>query len=207
MAKKIITIARQTGSGGHEIGERLAEKLNIPFHDKNIIDKALKELNLTDEDAEAVDETIFKHVHHIPFTSYHRFYGVNAPYFMGEYSDSLNNRTYKIQSKYIKELAEHGACVIVGRCAGHLLRKRDDVLNVFICADEEDRIERMMKVREMNRERAAHTVKITDKDRKTYYEYHTDKKWGAPENYDLVLNVSRLGMDTVIEIITKLYEA
>lgn len=206
MSKKIITIARQTGSGGHEIGERLAEKLNIPFHDKNIIDKALKELNLDPDDEKAVDETVFSHLHHVFFTGFHRFYGTNAPYYMAEYADSLNEQTYKLQSKYIKELADHGACVIVGRCAGHTLRKRDDVLNVFICADEEDRIERMEKVRNMNRERASHVVKTTDKDRRTYYEYHTEKKWEAPENYDLVLNVSRLGIDAVIEIIASLYE-
>lgn len=207
MSKKIITIARQTGSGGHEIGERLAERLNIPFHDKNIIDKALKELNLTEDDANAIDETVFKHLHHVIFTGYHKFYGTNTPYYMNEYSDSLNERTYKIQSKYIKELAEHGACVIVGRCAGHILRKRNDVLNVFICADENDRIERMMRVRDLNQERASHVVKTTDKDRKTYYEYHTEKRWDAPENYDLILNVSRLGIDNVVEILAKLYEA
>lgn len=207
MGKKIITIARQTGSGGHEIGERLAERLNIPFHDRNIIDKALKELNLTEDDIESVDENVFRHLHNVLLTGYNRFYGFDTPYYMAEYGDSLNEQTYKIQAKYIKELAEHGACVIVGRCADYLLRKRDDVLRVFICADENDRIERMMKVRDMNRERASHVVKTTDKDRKTYYEFHTERKWAAGENYDLILNVSRLGMDTVIEIIAGLYNA
>ena len=206
MGKKIITIARQTGSGGHEIGERLAEKLNIPFHDKNIIDKALKDLNLTAEDADSIDETAFSHIHNVIFTGFHRFYGTNAPYYMAEYSDDINEQTYKIQSRYIKELAGHGPCVIVGRCAGHILKKREDVLNVFICADEADRIERMMKVRDMNRERAEHVVKTTDKDRKTYYEHHTEKKWAAPESYDLVLNVSRLGIDKVVEILAGLCE-
>ncbi len=207
MGKKIITIARQTGSGGHEIGERLAEKLNIPLHDRNIIDKALKELNLTEDDIKSVDESIFGHLHNILFTGQNKFYGFETPYYMAEYSDSLNEQTYKIQSKYIKEIAEHGACVIVGRCSDHLLRKRDDVLRVFICADENDRIERMMKVRDMNKERASHVVKTTDKDRKTYYEFHTEKKWGAGENYDLILNVSRLGMDTIVEILAGLYNA
>ena len=118
-----------------------------------------------------------------------------------------NSGGYKIQAKYIRELAEHGPCVIVGRCAGHILRKRDDVLNVFICADENDRINRMMRVRDMNEERAAHTVKTTDKHRKLHHEIYTDKKWDACENYDLVLNVSRLGLENVVEILAKLYEA
>ena len=95
---------------------------------------------------------------------------------MAEYSDTINEQTYKIQSKYIKELAEHGACVIVGRCADYILRKHNDVLRVFICADENDRIERMMKVRKLNQERASHTVKTTDKSRKDYYEAHTGQK-------------------------------
>lgn len=207
MSKRIITIARQTGSGGHEIGERLAEKLNIPFHDKNIIDKALKELNLNDEEAKSVDENVLGAFIDALYVGYQRFYGLDTPYYMAEYGGTINEQTRKIQTSYIKELAAHGPCVIVGRSADYVLRKRDDVLSVFICADEDDRIKRMMKVREMNEERASHTVKTTDQNRKTYYESYTGKKWGAPESYDLVLNVSRLGMDKVVEILAELYEA
>ena len=206
MGKKIITIARQTGSGGHEIGERLAEKLNIPFHDRNIIDKALEELNLDSEVAKDVDENLLGQFVDALYTGMHRVYGTNTPYYMAEYGGTINEQTRKIQTKYIKELAEHGPCVIVGRSADYILRKRDDVLSVFICADVDDRIKRMMRVREMNEERAAHTVKTTDKNRRTFYEYYTEKKWGAPENYDIVLNVSRLGIDKVVEIIAGLYE-
>lgn len=206
MGRKIITIARQTGSGGHEIGERLAEKLNIPFHDRNIIDKALEELNLDSEVAKDVDENLLGQFVDALYTGMHRVYGTNTPYYMAEYGGTINEQTRKIQTKYIKELAEHGPCVIVGRSADYVLRKRDDVLSVFICADEDDRIKRMMHVREMNKERASHTVKTTDENRKKYYEVYTEKKWGAPENYDLVLNVSRLGIEKVVEIIAGLYE-
>ena len=206
MGKKIITIARQAGSGGHEIGVRLAEKLNIPFHDRNIIDKALEELNLDSEVAKDVDENVLGQFSHALYSGFHRVYGTNAPYYMAEYGGTINEQTRKIQRQYIKELAEHGPCVIVGRSADHILRKRDDVLSVFICADEDDRIKRMMRVREMNEERATHTVKTTDANRREYYEAYTDKKWGAPENYDLVLNVSRLGIEKVVEIIAGVYE-
>ena len=205
MGKKIITIARQTGSGGHKIGELLAEKLNIPFHDKNIIDKALEELNLTQADADSVDENVLSNFIGNFLMGYQKFYGMDTPYYMAEFGGTVSEQTYKIQSKYIKELAEQGPCVIVGRCADHILRKRNDVISVFICADEDDRITRMMEVRNMNQERASHTVKTTDKSRKTHYEVYTERKWGAAENYDMVLNVSRLGMDAVVEIIADLY--
>ena len=206
MGKKIITIARQTGSGGHEIGERVAEKLNIPFHDRNIIDKALKDLNLDKDEAVDVDENVLGRFIDAFYNGYQRTYGMDNPYYMAEFGGTINAQTHKIQRQYIKELAEHGPCVIVGRSADYILRNRDDVLSVFICADVDDRIKRMMRVREMNEERAAHTVKTTDKNRRTYYEYYTEKKWGAPENYDIVLNVSRLGLDKVVEIIAGLYE-
>ncbi len=206
MGKKIITIARQTGSGGHEIGERLAERFNIPFHDRNIIDKALKDLNLDTSEERAVDENAFGNFIDTFYNGFERFYGFNTPYYMAEFGGTINAQTHKIQRAYIKELAEHGPCVIVGRSADYILRKRDDVLSVFICADEDDRIKRMMRVRDMNPERAAHTVKTTDKTRRTFYEFYTDKKWGAPENYDITLNVSRLGIEKVVEIIAALYE-
>lgn len=206
MSKKIITIARQTGSGGHEIGERLAEKLNIPFHDRNIIDKALEELNLSSAEAKDVDENVLGRFIDAFYNGYQRVYGLDTPYYMAEYGGNINERTRKIQTKYIKELAERGPCVIVGRSADYILRKRDDVLRVFICAEEEDRIKRMMRVREMNEERAAHTVKTTDENRRVYYKACTEKVWGAPENYDIVLNVSRLGIEKVVEIIAGLYE-
>ena len=202
MSKKIITIGRQFGSGGHEIGERLAKKLNIPLYDRNLVEKAVEKLNLNQEDVESVDESIFRNL----AMSVQRLFGNdNTPYTLAE-SGSLSDQLYKAQCRIIKELADQGPCVIVGRCADHVLRNRDDVLSVFICADVNDRIKRMMRVREMNEERAAHTVKTTDKNRRTYYEYYTEKKWGAPENYDIVLNVSRLGLDKVVEIIAGLYE-
>lgn len=207
MGKKIITIARQTGSGGHEIGERLAERLNIPFHDRNIIDKALEELNLDATEEKAVDENVLGNFIDAFYNGYQRFYGMDNPYYMIEFGGTINEQTRKIQSQYIREIAKRGPSVIVGRSADYVLRKRDDVLRVFICADEDDRIKRMMHVRDMNEERASHVVKTTDKNRKTYYESYTEKKWGAPENYDLILNVSRLGMDTVIDILAGLYEA
>jgi len=202
--KKIITIARQCGSGGHEIGVRLAEKLNIPLHDKDLVDKAIKDLNLDQDEAEK-DENIFADCLNKFVMGYHNLFGMDRPYYIAEYS-TVNDQMYKAQREIIKGLAEQGPCVIVGRCADYILRKRDDVLSVFICADEKDRIERIERVREVNHERAVHIVETTDKGRASHYKVYTEREWEDANNYDLVLNVSRLGADAVVEILAKLYE-
>ena len=202
--KKIITIARQCGSGGHEIGVRLAEKLNIPLHDKDLVDKAIKDLNLDQDEAEK-DENIFADCLNKFVMGYQNLFGMDRPYYIAEYT-TVNDQMYKAQREIIKGLAEQGPCVIVGRCADYILRKRDDVLSVFICADEKDRIERIEKVREVNHERAVHIVERTDKGRASHYKVYTEREWEDANNYDLVLNVSRLGADAVVEILAKLYE-
>ena len=202
--KKIITIARQCGSGGHEIGVRLAEKLNIPLHDKDLVDKAIKDLNLDQDEAEK-DENIFADCLNKFVMGYQNLFGMDRPYYIAEYT-TVNDQMYKAQREIIKGLAEQGPCVIVGRCADYILRKRDDVLSVFICADEKDRIERIEKVREVNHERAVHIVETTDKGRASHYKVYTEREWEDANNYDLVLNVSRLGADAVVEILAKLYE-
>ena len=202
--KKIITIARQCGSGGHEIGVRLAEKLNIPLHDKDLVDKAIKELNLDQDEAEK-DENIFADCLNKFVMGYQNLFGMDRPYYVAEYS-TVNDQMYKAQREIIKGLAEQGPCVIVGRCADYILRKRDDVLSVFICADEKERIERIEKVREVNHERAVHIVETTDKGRASHYKVYTEREWEDANNYDLVLNVSRLGADAIVEILAKLYE-
>ncbi len=202
MSKKIITIGRQFGSGGHEIGERLAKKLNIPLYDRNLVEKAVEKLNLNQEDVESVDESIFRNL----AMSVQRLFGNdNTPYTLAE-SGSLSDQLYKAQCRIIKELADQGPCVIVGRCADHVLRNRDDVLNVFICGDMETKVQRVMEVRKMVRERAETTIKEMDKKRRNYYKEYTDKVWGANENYHMVLNVSQLGIDEIVDILAKLYE-
>ena len=202
--KKIITIARQCGSGGHEIGVRLAERLNIPLHDKDLVDKAIKDLNLDQDEAEK-DENIFADCLNKFVMGYQNLFGMDRPYYIAEYS-TVNDQMYKAQRDIIKGLAEQGPCVIVGRCADYILRKRDDVLSVFICADKNDRIERIEKVRDVNHERAVHIVETTDKGRASHYKVYTERDWEDANNYDLVLNVSRLGADAVVEILAKLYE-
>ncbi len=210
MGKRIITISRQTGSGGHEIAERLAEKLNIPLHDKNLVEEAVKELNL--EDAGDVDEKYL--VDHLAkfAKGYHAIFGKGKLYHMMDMTDaekdsSISVQMYDAQSRIIEKLAETGPCIIVGRCADYVLKDRDDVLNVFICAEEEQRVQRMMERRELTHERAVNKVELTDIERGKYYKLCTKQKWGVPETYDITLNSTALGIDGVVEVLAALYNA
>lgn len=208
MSKKIITISRQTGSGGHEIAELLAEKLNIPLHDRNVVEEAMKELEL--ENVDDVDEKLV--VDHLAnfAKGYHAIFGKGKLYHMmentGENEPSVTEKMYATQSKLIQKLADMGPCVIIGRCADYVLRDRADVLNVFICAEEEERVQRMMERRKLTHERAVNKIEFTDRDRAKYYNFCTKQKWGVPETYDITLNSSALGIEGVVELLAKLYE-
>lgn len=207
MGKKIITISRQTGSGGHEIAERLAEKLNIPLHDRNLVEEAVKELNLENDD---VDEKVIVD-HFAKFArGYHAIFGKGKLYHMMDYTNelepSVSEQIYNAQAKMIQKLADAGPCIIVGRCADYILKDRDDVLSVFICAEEEQRVQRMMERRELTHERAVNAVELNDIERGKYYKLCTKQKWGVPETYDITLNSTALGIDGVVELLAKLYD-
>ena len=114
---------------------------------------------------------------------------------------------YDAQFRIIQKLAENGPCIVVGRCGDYIVKDRDDVLKVFICAEEEDRVQRMMARRELSHERAINAVELTDIERGKYYKLCTGQKWGVPETYDITLNVSALGIDGVVDVLATLYNA
>ncbi|MBQ2901010.1 MAG: cytidylate kinase-like family protein [Lachnospiraceae bacterium] len=208
MGRKIITISRQTGSGGHEIAELLAEKLNIPLHDRNVVEEARKELEL--ENVDEVDEKLV--VDHLAkfAKGYHAIFGKGKLYHMMDHSKddepTISEKLYETEAKIIKNLAGMGPCIFVGRCADYVLKDRDDVLSVFITAEEEQRVQRMMDRREMTHERAVNAIEFADRDRAKYYQAYTKQKWGVPETYDITLSSTALGLDGVVEILAKLYE-
>lgn len=202
MKKQIITIGRQFGSGGREIGKRLAEKLDIPLYDRELIEKAAEKLNLEVKDLRTADEKLIRS---IIFSEYGM---ANA---VGNYNvtpniESLSDKVYKAQAAIIEELANEGPCIIVGRCADHILRDRDDVLRVFICASKKKRLERLQRVRRLVPEEAEKLMKDIDKKRKRHYEAYTLQDWADPENYDMVLNSGILGTDYIIEMLAKCLE-
>lgn len=208
MGKRIITISRQTGSGGHEIAELLAEKLNIPLHDRNVVDEAVKELEL--ENAEDIDEVLV--VDHLAkfAKGYHAIFGKGKLYHMipsvAEETPTITEQMYATESAIIQRLADMGPCIFIGRCADYVLKDRDDVLRVFVTAEEEERVQRMMARRELTHERAVNQVEFSDRDRAKYYNFCTKQKWGVPDTYDVTLSSTALGIEGVVDMIAKLYE-
>ncbi len=200
MKKNIITISRQFGSGGRSIGKMLSERLGIPFYDKELIELASKE--------SGIDERIFRS----EGEETGRFYQVlGAIGFAlgspagGIYEYSLNDELFLAQSSIIEQLAEKGPCILIGRCADYVLEDRDDVLNVFICADLKSRLARVID--EYHVEDADEgMLKKVDKRRSNYYQYYTDRVWGRADNYDLCFNTGKFTPEEVTEMILQAYQ-
>ena len=193
----IITIGRQFGSGGREIGIKLAKDLEIGFYDKEMLERASKDSGICKELFETHDEK--------PTNSF-LYSLVMDTYSMG-YSSStytdmpLNHKVFLAQFEAIKKIAEEGPCVLVGRCADYALESYDNVLNVFIHADLESRIRRVARDTDSTDAKAKDLIIKQDKKRASYYNYYTNKKWGDVESYDLSLNSAKLGIDGTVEAI------
>lgn len=195
MAYRIITIGRQFGSGGHEIGERLAENLNLPFYDNALIDIAVDYGNISSDELKNADEKRPGSLLYTIFENSNAKTGYHLP---------VQDAMYNLQSEVIRSLAEKESCIIVGRCAGYILKGRKDTISVFIHADMDYRIDRICSRQNCSRKDAINKIKKTDKNRSYYYNYYTDQKWGDIGSYDLSLNSSKLGIDGCVDILTKL---
>ena len=119
---------------------------------------------------------------------------------------AINDMVFNVQSEVIRQLAEKESCVIIGRCADYVLREQSGVTSVFIYADMNDRIRRLMETRKITRDEAITLIKKNDKSRRNYYECYTGKRWGAGASYDVTLNSAELGLDTCVDLICHLYE-
>lgn len=191
MAKSIIyTIGREFGSGGRKVGSMLAEKLGIPFYDKELLELAAKESGFNEELFKKADEKPNKFFF---YSSVMANYPV-ANTMLGYNELSLNDQLFLIQSQTIRNLAEKGPCVIIGRCADYVLRDRDDAISIFITADLESRTERAIKVYEVDEKKARDVCIKSDKNRASYYNSFTDGKWGFASNYDLTLDSASIGL-------------
>ena len=194
---RIVTIARQFGSGGREIGEELSKKLGVKFYDKELISIAAKESNIAPEIFENVDE---KATNSLLYSLSLGLYSFSNTYSVGD-NLPVNDKLYILQHKIIKKVADEGPCVIVGRCADHILRDRNDVLRVFIYADLDFRVKRAIDLKGVKPSKAEQVVQKTDKSRSNYYNFYSGKKWGLTENYDLCINKTKLTREQVAEII------
>ena len=199
MSKKlIITIARQYGSGGREIGEKIAEALGIPLYDKELITEAASRGSL--------NETVIKTAEESAANSllYTLAMGSNV---LGTtmsfgYKMPLNDKLFLLQSEVIKEYAANGSCVVIGRCADYVLRDEENLLRLFIYGDLDHRKERVRERHpEVKESQIVDVINKTDKRRASYYNFYTGNKWGKYDNYDLAINSSNLGIDGTAEMI------
>ena len=184
MAKRIITISREFGSGGRFIGEEVAKKLGIAYYDKNIIGQIAEKSGLSPEYIQENAELSPKK-------------GLFAYAFSGRdiTGKSVEDMVYEAQRNIILELAEKEPCVIIGRNADYILKDRDDVLNVFIHGDMPEKIKHITGLYNVKEKEAVKMMVDTDKRRRTNYNFYTDQNWGKASNYTLCLNSSQLGYD------------
>ena len=184
MAKRIITISREFGSGGRFIGEEVAKKLGIAYYDKNIISQIAEKSGLSPEYIQENAELSPKK-------------GLFAYAFSGRdiTGKSVEDKVYEAQRNIILELAEKEPCVIIGRNADYILKDRDDVLNVFIHGDMPEKIKRITGLYNVKEKEVVKMMADTDKRRRTNYNFYTDQNWGKASNYTLCLNSSQLGYD------------
>lgn len=202
MSKKtIITISRTYGSNGKGIGKILAEQLGYNFYDKSIMKIASEKTGMV-EDFFKSDRS--------PRSSL--LYSIAMGFYSGQgvpiqYNDSLSDdRLFEVQSEIIREKADEGNCIFVGRCAGYVLRHYDNCINIFIDADIEERIANIAKRKELDEASAKKLIAKTDKKRRVYYEYYTGRAWGNCTNFDLYINTSKVGQDGAVELIKNMLE-
>ena len=194
--RSIITISREFGSGGREIGKKLAEDLGIDFYDKELLEIASKESGITQELFVKHDET---------YTNSFLYSLV-----MGNYPVTpdgrinpempLNQKIFLAQFDTIRSLADKGPCVIVGRCADYVLRNHEHVINFFITGNMAHKRRRILERYDIEKNKVEDFIRKTDKRRANYYNYYTDMKWGEAKNYDLCVNSSKTGIDGAVEL-------
>ena len=200
----IITIGRQFGSGGREIGEMVAEKYGIKYYDKELLSRAAKESGFCEEMIQNHDERpTNSFLYNLVMDTYS--FGYNASSFVDM---PISHKVFLAQFDTIKKIAEEGPCVIVGRCADYALSDFDNVLNIFIHADEDFKIKRIKErfADITTDETAREMMNKKDKQRQSYYNYYSSKKWGRADSYDLSINSAILGVEGTVKFITQYIE-
>ena len=197
MSKKVITIAREFGSGGRVIAQKLSEHLGIAFYDKNLISIAAKRRGLPEEKLESVDER--------RENPWRYTFDENMAMERQFHYEPLNDILFYEQSEIIREAAKKEDCVIVGRCANYILREHPQCRSVFIYAPLEARIRTIRARTGLDARGAEQLIKRVDKQRKYYYENYTEQKWGRKEGFDLGIDSSRFTDEQILEILSALY--
>ena len=197
MTNCIVTIAREYGSGGREVGKRLSEQTGWQFYDKDLITLAAQKSGMSTEALSSVDE---KAANSLLYTLAlgssiynHGVERVNLP---------INDRLFVVQSEIIKDLAASGeGAIIVGRCADYVLSGRENLIRVYITAEFDSRVKTVMARHELTEAAAKDLIIKTDKRRANYYSYYTGEKWGRADKYDLVISTDRIGIEGAASLI------
>lgn len=189
MAKKvIITISRQYGSGGKIIGEKLAEELGIVCYDKLFLENITKKLGVSSaffQDDNRGENGLYEVGSHGPLSKVA--------------SLSVNNKVFESAAKLIREIAAKESAVIVGRCGDYVLKDEENVLSLFIYADKKERLQRGIELYHLDPKDAEETIRRFDRKRANFYEFYTDRKWGALSNYSMTVNTSRMGIEQCVK--------
>lgn len=201
MRQFVITIGRQLGCGGKEIAERLARELGVKVYDKALLQAAACESGIDASLFEQADESESTSI----FGGFFSIHGSMSEYFSGS-SCIDNDSLFEIQSEAIRNIAQSESCIIVGRCAEYVLRDHPAMFSVFITADHNDRVERIMRAEALGREAAVEFIEKNDKKRRSYHDYYATTRWGEASSYDLCINLSRLGVDGTVELLKQYIE-
>lgn len=185
----IITIGRQHGSSGREIARLLAEKLNYKCYDKEIVDEAANHSDFSRDLIDAFDEKRMS-----AFILHAGGYGLNENF-------RLNMQVVSAQFEAMRNIADKGDCIFVGRCADYILRDHDDLVSVFILGDMDERLKCLERRQGLDEAEAKKKIKEVDKDRSSFYRYYSDQTWGDAQNYDMCINSSKLGVEGTVQVI------
>ena len=189
----IITIGREFGSGGRELGRRLAENLGIAYYDQEIVTEIAKRTELSERYIQQIISR--RPITSYPITTVHSFHPVSNP--LMEQSCTV----FQEQCSILQEMAEKSDCVIVGRCADYILREHANCMNVFVHANKEDRIRRSVAKKDCEERKAADFVTKKDKQRANYYNFYSNKRWDDLQNYDITIDTSRFSLDEAVELL------
>ena len=191
----IITIGRQFGSGGKELGAKLAQKLGYKFYDEELVEMAAEKSNIHSSILHKADEQASNSLLYSIVT------GIDSRFLNPYYELPINDKLFIEQSNIIKTLAKEGNCVIVGRCADYILETaKIPSIDLFIYANLPHRIERISEKHGLTAEKAKDKIRKVEKGRKAYYNYYSNKEWGKISNYDLCINTSDISIDDAVDV-------
>ncbi len=198
----VITIGRQFGSGGHEIGEKVAAYFGIKYYDRELLTRAAKESGFCEEMLQNHDEVpTNSFLYNLVMDTYS--FGYNTSAFVDM---PISHKVFLAQFDAIKKIAEEEPCVIVGRCADYALADYKNCIHLFIYGDEEHKIKRIMEKYDLTESKARDMMIKKDKQRQSYYNYYSSKKWGRADSYDLCVNSSVLGVEGTVKLIAQYVE-